>query len=422
MNIFDLDNWQEIWTALKKNPVRTFFTAFGVFWGIFMLVVMLGSGKGLQNGVYQGFGDFATNSFFMWTQRTSMPYQGFKRGRSFNFTNSDIQAIRKNIPEVKLLAPRLQGGGYRGANNVVYGKETGGFTIYGDYPDINKINPVKMLSGRFLNLNDVQRYRKVAVIGKSVVEGLFKNGEKPLGKYIRIQGVYFQVIGTFQSKRKGGQNDRDNNSIYLPFTTMQRTFNYGNKVFWFAITSKDDVPATVTEDKVLALMKKVHHINPKDTQAIGHFNVEKEFKKMSGLFTGINGLIWIVGVGTLLAGIIGVSNIMLIIVKERTREIGVKRALGATPMNIISQIILESVTLTTVAGYVGLVIGVSLLSLIDKVMTSSGANSQFFLHPEVNFHVALTALFVLVISGVFAGLIPAKRAVSIKPVEALRDE
>ncbi len=422
MNLFDLDNWQEIWTALKKNPVRTFFTAFGVFWGIFMLVVMLGSGKGLQNAVYQGFGDFATNSFFMWAQRTSMPYQGFKRGRSFNFTNSDIQAIRKNVPEAKLVAPRLQGGGYRGANNVVYGKESGGYTIYGDYPDYMKIDPVEMLTGRFLNMNDIRHDRKIAIIGKDVVNGLFKNGENPIGKYIRIQGVYFEVVGTFKSKKKGNRADRDNNSIFLPFTSMQRTFNYGNKVFWFAITSQDNIPATITENKVIALMKKIHHINPKDTQAIGHFNVSKEFKKMSGLFTGINGLIWIVGVGTLLAGIIGVSNIMLIIVKERTREIGVKRALGATPLNIISQIIMESVTLTTVAGYVGLVIGVSLLSLIDSLMVKSGANSQFFLHPEVNFHVAVTALVILIVSGVFAGLIPAKRAVSIKPVEALRDE
>jgi putative ABC transport system permease protein len=422
MNLFDLDNWQEIWTALKKNPVRTFFTAFGVFWGIFMLVVMLGSGKGLQNGVMEGFGDLATNSFFMWAQQTSLPYQGFKKGRSFHFTNSDIKAIRENIPDVKLLAPRLQGGGYRGANNVVYGKETGGYTIYGDYPDFIKISPVDMLSGRFVNMNDIRDYRKVAVIGKDVVSGLFKNGENPIGKYIRIQGVYFEVVGTFQSKKKGNRADRDNNSIFLPFTSMQRTFNYGNRVFWFAITSQDSVPATVTEAKVIALMKKVHHINPKDTQAIGHFNLEKEFKKMTGLFTGINGLIWIVGVGTLLAGIIGVSNIMLIIVKERTREIGVRRALGATPLHIISQIILESVTLTIVAGYTGLVIGVSLLSLIDKLLVKSGGKSQFFLHPEVNFHVALTALAVLVVSGIFAGMIPAKRAVSIKPVEALRDE
>jgi len=422
MNLFDLDNWQEIWTALKKNPVRTFFTAFGVFWGIFMLVVMLGSGKGLQNAVYQGFGDFATNSFFMWAQKTSMPYEGFKRGRSYNFTNEDSKGIRKNIPEVKLIAPRLQGGGFRGASNVVRGKETGAYNIYGDYPDFFKIDPVTILSGRFINELDVKDKRKIAVIGNDVAKDLFKTGENPMGQYIRIQGVYFKVVGLFKSKKKGGQAERDGNSIFLPFSSMQQTFNYGNKVFWFAITSADNVPASVAEEKVLVYMKKMHHINPKDTQAIGHFNVEKEFKKMTGLFIGINGLIWIVGIGTLLAGIIGVSNIMLIIVKERTREIGVKRALGATPLNIISQIILEAVTLTTLAGYIGLVIGVALLSLIDKIMVNSGADSQFFLHPEINFKVGMTALAVLVISGIFAGLIPAKRAVSIKPVEALRDE
>lgn len=422
MNLFDLDNWHEIWTALKKNPVRTFFTAFGVFWGIFMLVVMLGSGRGLQNAVYQGFGDFATNSFFMWTQKTSMPYQGFKQGRSFLFHNDDIEAIRQNIPEVKLVAPRLQGGGHNGASNVVRGKETGAYNIYGDYPDYFKIDPVDITAGRFINDLDLKEERKVAVIGTAVIKDLFKKEEQPIGQYIRIQGVYFKVVGLFKSKKKGGQADRDNNSIFLPFSSMQRTFNYGNKVFWFAITSADNVPASVAEEKVLAFMKQRHHVNPEDTQAIGHFNVEKEFKKMTGLFNGINGLVWIVGIGTLLAGIIGVSNIMLIIVKERTREIGVKRALGATPLNIISQIILESVTLTTLAGYIGLVIGVALLSLIDKIMMSSGANSQFFLHPEINFNVGITALAVLVISGIFAGMIPAKRAVSIKPVEALRDE
>ncbi len=422
MNLFDLDNWHEIWTALKKNPVRTFFTAFGVFWGIFMLVIMLGSGKGLQNAAFKGFGDFATNSFFMWAQKTSMPYRGFKQGRSFFFNNDDIETIRRNVPEAKLVAPRLQGGGHNGASNVVRGKETGAYNIYGDYPDYFKIDPVDITAGRFINNLDVKEERKIAVIGSSVIKDLFKPDENPIGQYIRIQGVYFKVVGLFKSKKKGGQADRDNNSIFLPFSSMQRTFNYGNKVFWFAINSQDNVHASVTEAKVIALMKKVHQINPNDTQAIGHFNVEKEFKKMSGLFTGINGLVWIVGIGTLLAGIIGVSNIMLIIVKERTREIGVKRALGATPLNIISQIILESITLTTAAGYIGLVIGVALLSLIDKVMVSSSANSQFFLHPEINFNVGMTALAILVISGIFAGLIPAKRAVSIKPVEALRDE
>ena len=422
MKIFDLDNWQEIWSALKKNPVRTFFTAFGVFWGIFMLVLMLGSGRGLKNAVYAGFSDFATNSFFMWTQKTSKPYEGFKRGRSFNFTNHDIEVIRKNVPSVKLLAPRIQGGGFRGASNVVYGKETGAFNIYGDYPDYFKIDPVTMTAGRFVNQIDIRDYRKVAVIGSNVITSLFKNGENPMGKYIKIQGVYFEVVGTFKSKKRGNQADGENNTIFLPFTSMQRTFNFGNKVFWFAITSKDNIPATVTEKKVIAVMKKVHHINPKDDQAIGHFNVQKNFDKVRGLFNGISGLVWLVGTGTLLAGIIGVSNIMLIIVKERTREIGVKRALGATPLNVISQIILESVTLTAVAGYTGLVLGVGLLALIDKVMVNSGAKTQFFLHPEISFQVGITALLILVVSGVFAGLIPARRAVSIKPVDALRDE
>ncbi|MBN2638393.1 MAG: ABC transporter permease [Bacteroidales bacterium] len=422
MQLFDLDNWQEIWIALKKNPVRTFFTAFGVYWGIFMLVVMLGSGNGLKNAVFRGFSDFATNSFFMWTQTTSMPYEGFKRGRRFFFENQDIKAIRENVPEVKLLAPRLRGGGFRGANNVVRGKETGAFNIFGDYPDFFKIDPVELVSGRLLNENDLKDYRKVAVIGQAVEKSLFKKDENPLGDYIRIQGVYFQVVGTFKSRKNGPQAENENNNIFLPFTSMQRAFNFGNRVFWFAINSQDNVPASVTEEKVIALMKKRHHVNPKDDQAIGHFNLEKEFRKMSGLFGGINGLVWIVGIGTLLAGVIGVSNIMLIIVKERTREIGVKRALGARPVHIISQIMLESITLTTVAGYAGLVIGVGLLAVIDNALPETGPVTQMFLHPAISFKVGITALGILILAGGLAGLIPAKRAASIKPIEALRDE
>ncbi len=422
MKIFDADNWQEIFSALKKNKVRTFFTAFGVFWGIFMLVLMLGSGNGLKNAAYNGWGDFATNSFFIWTQRTSMPYKGFKRGRSFNFNNQDTKAIRENVKEVKTLAPRIQAGGYRGASNVIRGKETGAFNIYGDYPDFMNIDPVTITKGRFVNQNDITDMRKIAVIGNGVADALFKNGEDPIGEYIKIQGVYFNVVGTFKSKKKGGEADRDANSIFLPFSTMQKTYNYGDAVFWYAITSKNGIPASVTEEKVIKLMKQRHKVHPDDNQAIGHFNVEKEFNKMQGLFNGIDGLIWIVGIGTLLAGIIGVSNIMLIIIKERTKEIGVKRALGATPLNIISQVILESVFLTTMAGYLGLVLGVAALGLLDNAMQNSGADNRFFLHPGINFSVGITALVILIIAGIFAGMIPAKRAVSIKPVDALRDE
>ena len=422
MKIFDADNWYEIFSALKKNKVRTFFTAFGVFWGIFMLVLMLGSGNGLKNAAYNGWGDFATNSFFMWTQRTSMPYKGFKRGRSFNFNNQDTKAIRENVAEAKTVAPRIQAGGYRGASNVVRGKETGAFNIYGDYPEFMDVDPVTITKGRFINEKDIQDIRKVAVIGNGVVDVLFKNGEEPVGEYIKIQGVYFKVVGTFKSKKKGGEADRDANSIFLPFSTMQKTYNYGDAVFWYAITSKKGISASVTEEKVIKLMKQRHKVHPDDNQAIGHFNVEKEFNKMKGLFAGIDGLIWVVGIGTLLAGIIGVSNIMLIIIKERTKEIGVKRALGATPLNIIGQIILESVFLTTLAGYFGLVLGVGVLGLLDNAMQNSGADSRFFLHPEINFSIGITALMILIVSGIFAGLIPAKRAVSIRPVDALRDE
>lgn len=422
MSIFDIDKWQEIFTVLKKNKLRTFLTAFGVFWGIFMLVIMLGSGRGLENGVKQGMGDMATNSMFMWTQRTTIPYKGFPRGRHYNFKNDDVEAIRTGIPEIKNIAPRLQGGGFRGADNVVRGTETGAFNIFGDYPDIFKIDPVKILEGRFLNDLDINEKRKIAVIGDRVRDVLFKAGEKPIGEYIRIQGVYFKVVGVFRSKKSGQNVERESNSIFIPLTTLQQTYNYGNVIGWFAITSIDNVPVTELEEKVIALVKSRHNIAPEDTRAVGHFNVEKEFVKMNGLFNGINGLIWIVGIGTLLAGVIGVSNIMLIVVKERTKEIGIMRAIGATPANIISQIIIESVFLTTISGYFGLVIGVGLVELIDYFLVASGANTEMFLNPEVDFNIAISALVVLIFSGALAGLIPAKRAVSIKPVQALHDE
>ena len=422
VSVFDIDNWQEIFSSLKKNKVRTFFTSFGVFWGIFMLVVMMGSGNGLKNGVMDDFGDFATNSFFMWTQQTSMAYKGFNRGRRYNFRNSDIQYVQDNVPEIGLLAPRLQAGGYRGASNVVRGKETGAFNIYGDMPDFFKINPYTIISGRIINKNDVNDVRKVCVIGSSVKDILFKPDEHPIGDYIRIQGVYFKVIGVVKSRKKGGEAERDENSIFLPFTTMQKTFNYGDIVMWFAVTSQDNIPASIAEDKMIKVLKTKHKINPKDDRAIGHFNVEKEFNKMTGLFNGINWLIWVVGAGTLLAGAIGVSNIMLIIVKERTKEIGVKRALGATPVEIVVQIILESVFLTALAGIIGLTVGVAVLTGINYLMVSNNVQFDMFLHPEIDFKTALSALIILIFSGAFAGMIPAYRAIKIKPVEALRDE
>ena len=420
--MFDLDKWNEIYYALKKNKLRTFFTAFGVFWGIFMLVIMMGAGAGLYNGVTKDMGDMATNSMFMWTQTTTMPYKGFPRGRRYMFRNSDTKALKDNIPEIKYIAARLQGWGGEGSNNVIRGDRIGGFRIQGDYPAYNKIEPVDIIKGRFINDIDIEKKRKVAVIGIRVKDEMFKPEEDPIGQYLQIQGVYFKVVGLFKSKKSDQQADRDNQQIIMPFTTLQRVYNYGDVVGWYAITSQDDVSVSVVEEKAKALMKSRHSIHPDDDRAIGSFNLETEFKKMTNLFTGIDGLIWIVGIGTLFAGVIGVSNIMLIVVKERTKEIGIQRALGASPRNIISQIITESVFLTTFAGYFGLVLGVGLLELLNYVLVSTGAESDMFSNPTIDFNKAMTALLILVVSGAFAGWIPAKRAISIKPIDALRDE
>ncbi|MBW6459377.1 MAG: ABC transporter permease [Bacteroidales bacterium] len=423
MSIIDYDKWQEIVTVLKKNKLRTFFTAFGVFWGIFLLVIMMGSGNGLRNSALEGFGNMATNSFFMWTQRTTMPHKGFQRGRFFNFRNADTEAIKQNIPEVDKIAPRLQARGFRGGgNNVIRGERTGAFDIYGDTPLFFEIMPMIITNGRFINKTDVDERRKVIVIGNRVFQEMFKAEEDPIGEYLQIQGVYFKVVGVVKSKQRGHNAERDEGSIYMPFTTLQQTYNYGDIVGWYSITAKKGIPASEVEAKTKEFMKIRHHIHPDDNRAIGSWNMENEFNKFNNLFNGITILVWIVGMGTLFAGVVGVSNIMLIVVKERTKEIGIQRAIGAPPAAIISQIIIESVFLTTLAGYVGLVIGVGLLELVNYLLVTSGVESDMFSNPEINFNMAMSALGILVISGILAGLIPAKRAVSIKPIDALRDE
>jgi putative ABC transport system permease protein len=422
MKIFDQDRWQEIFSVLKKNKLRTFFTAFGVFWGIFMLIIMLGSGKGLSNGVKTGMGDLATNSMFMWTQRTTVPFKGFPRGRFYNFNNGDTQALIDNIPEIEYIAPRIQGFNRSGDNNVVRAERTGSFRIQGDYPEYNLIDPVKMLKGRFINNLDITDERKVIVIGQRVYEEMFAPDENPIGEYVRISGVYFKVVGLFKSKKNDQQSEQENQQVFMPFTTLQKTYNYGDVVGWYSITAKKNVTVSTIEEKAKTLMKQRHSIAPDDDRAIGSANVEEEFRKMTNLFSGINTLIWIVGIGTLLAGVVGVSNIMMIIVKERTKEIGIQRALGASPASIISQIITESVFLTAISGYIGLVIGVVLVEVVNYMLISMNASTGMFSNPSVDFAVAIKALVVLVISGAVAGMIPANRAVSIKPIDALRSE
>jgi len=417
--IFERDSWQEIFATIRKNKLRTFLTMLGVFWGIFMLVIMLGSGNGLRNGILKDFAGTATNSFYVWAQQTNKAYKGMKPGRNFNFNMADVQALQQ-IKELEVVSPMIQLGGHDQENNVTRGVKTVAAGIYANYPNVTRIAATRMSSGRFINDLDIKEKRKVCVIGPRIAEVLFKKGEPAVGNYILIKGVYFRIVG-IKAVLVGGDDGREQMlSIIVPFTTFQKAFNYGDLVGWFAVKSADNVPARVSEEKMIAVLKERHKIAPDDQKAIGHWNMEVEFIKLSGLFDAISILVWIVGSGTLLAGVIGISNIMLIVVKERTREIGVKRALGAIPSQIVAQILTEAVFLTAISGYFGLVSGIGLLELLNSLIGSSGGNT--FSNPTVDLWVAVKALGVLIAGGAIAGLIPANKAVSIKPVEALRSE
>lgn len=420
--MFDLDKWTEIAQVLIKNPLRTTLTALGVFWGIFMLVIMLGAGKGLQNGVEKGMGHWNKNSLFMWAQRTSEPYKGLSPGRSIRMTNEDYVALLQNLPEAEVITPRNQLGGFQGNNNVVRGNKMGNFSVMGDYPDVQKVETILMEQGRFINPLDLADRRKVCVIGTRVQELLFSEGEDPIGAYVRINGVYFCVVGVFATKASGERAISFTERIYIPFSTFQQAFNYGNRVSWFTMVARPGQDAEEMYEKAFDILAARHKVAPDDKRAFGHFNLAEQFKKVQGLFIGINGLSWFVGVLTLIAGIIGVSNIMLVLVKERTKEIGIRRALGAKPFNIVSQIVLESLTLTSIAGYVGLFWGVVLLGVLDYFVDQSPGENMMFANPGVDLSVGIMALVILMAAGALAGLIPARRALSVAPVDALRAE
>jgi ABC-type antimicrobial peptide transport system, permease component len=419
--MFDIDLWREIVSALKKNRLRSFMTAFGVFWGIFMLIIMSGAGRALENGIMDGVKSFATNSAFFWTERTSVPFGGFQRGRRWNYETGDMDYIRENVKEIQYLSPRLFGNQQSG-NNTIRGERTGAFNVYGDYPDYFKIDQWTPVKGRLINDIDIIQERKVCNIGERVAETMFAADENPIGQYLKISGVYYQVVGVIHAETRinigGGKKEE---TIIIPFSTMRKAYNYGNRVYFFSVTSKPGYSVSDMEDKLKKILKDRHKIAPEDLQAVGSFNLEKEFLKFNALFVGIQVLTWIVGLGTLLAGIIGVSNIMLVIIKERTQEIGIQRAIGATPGTVIKHIVAESVFLTVMAGYIGLSLGVGLLEVLNRIL-QKGGDEMFFRRPEVNLTMALSALAVLVVAGIFAGLIPAKRAISIKPIDAIRDE
>ena len=417
--MFNKDRWDEILEALNANKFRTFLTAFGVFWGITILVLLLALTNGLKNGVTADFGDFATNSMFMWTQSTSMPYKGLPKGRGFNFKLDDIATLKSEIPELKYVSPRNQLGGYNGANNVIRGTKTGAFEIYGDYPEYINQQPMDILKGRFISYSDIDAKRKICIIGTGVVKGMYDKGEDPMGTYIKINGVNFMVVGTFKMSNSQGDQEEEASTIFIPFTTFSQAFNRADNVGWMAITAVDGISITSLKPKILELMKTNHKVHPDDDRAIGNWDLAEQFGRVNGLFSILSLVGYFVGALVLMSGIIGISNIMLIVVKERTKEIGIRRALGATPWVIKSQILQESLILTILSGMVGISFAAGVIWLLNYILDMSGPVDNFA-NPSVSMSVVFTALIILVVSGLLAGLIPANSATKMKPVDALR--
>lgn len=416
--MFDWDKWQEIFQTIRKNKVRTFATAFGVFWGILMLILLLGAGQGLQNGVQRSMLLDAINSIWIIPTRTSMSYEGMPSGRQHSLDEEDLQSVTNNVDGIDLMSPENW---LRGDYLVKYKNRTAAFRVYGTHSDYFDIKVTqKTTAGRALNQIDDKQRRKVCYIGDEVVETLFPNGTEPVGEYIEIKGVVFRIVGVFafESSNMPQQAQR----IYIPFTTFQQVFNPQRSVTMFAVTTEEGREGKVLESDIVDLLKKRQTIHPDDNRAFWVHNQEENYRSVMGLFLGIRIFIWVVGIGTLAAGIVGVSNIMIIVVKERTKEIGVRKALGATPRSIISLIMQESIFITALAGYFGLFLGVVLLEGINYALEGLGADIEFFTKPEINFQVAITALLILIVAGALAGLFPAMRAANIKPVDALKDE
>ncbi len=419
--MFNKDRWKEILEVLTSNVGRTILTAFGVCWGIFILIVLLAAGKGFENGIRSDFGDIATNTMFMWTRRTTKPFEGLPKDRSFEFQISDVQAIWDNIPNLRYISPRNQLGGFRGGGNVIRGIRVGAYNVYGDYPEIINQDPMTVTSGRFINHNDIREKRKVAVIGLGVKSELYEQGEEILGSYIKIQGVNFMVIGTYKKNNNDGDGEEAQKEIFVPFTAFSQAFNRGEEVGWMAITAHDGSSISQLKDKIVNVMRKRHKIHPEDNRAIGYFDLYEQFNRVESLFVGLKAIAYIVGIMVLLSGIIGVSNIMLIVVKERTKEIGIRRALGEQPWSIKTQILMESIFLTIISGMVGITFGALVIYGINSLLDSVGP-VDMFINPSVSVGVVSGALIILMVSGLLAGFIPANSAIKVRPIEALRTE
>ena len=411
--LFDSDTWQEIYGSIRKNKVRTSITIIGVLWGIFLLVVLLGAARGLENSFNKLFGNFATNSVFVWTQATDTPFKGFQEGRRFSLTMNDIEVLKSEYSEeIRLLAPRNQ------TNNlIVKDFKSGSFRVSGDYPIVDQIQKKPLIYGRFLNENDILSNAKVAVISEDMYKQLFDLNEFPIGQLIKINSINYKVIGVYKPSSTA---NFDGDTAYIPFTTYRKVYNTANKVDWMMITANEGTDIEQMESDVLLTLKGLHKVHPDDERAFGSVNLGKEIGKVTGFLTGMQFLTWFVGIATLIAGVFAIGNILLITVKERTQEIGIRRALGATPKSIRQQIILESVFLTTIAGMIGIILGASVLALIDSFL--GAGDDAVLINPTVDIPIILIAFTTLIVLGTLIGLIPAHMATVVRPIEALREE
>jgi len=419
MLFFDLDRFQEIWQTITRNKVRSFLTGFGVFWGIFMLVIMMGAGHGLERGMLKGIDGFATNSCFMGSAQTSLPYKGFQKGRNWNIHNRDLDILLKSIPEIEVLSPILWGG--RSTNNVVFENNSGSYNVRGLSANYVQIEQQRMKFGRFINQLDMLQKRKVCVLGTTVYEELFPTRGNPLGQYVRVNGIYYQVVGVASGVSNvsiGGQSEE---MVDIPFTTMQQVNNQGDIVQMLAASTLPTVSVKKIQEKMETVLKANNGISPDDTQAIWGFNIQDQFQMFQYLLLGIAIVIWIVGSGTLIAGIVGVSNILTVTIKERTKEIGIRRALGAKPGTIMGQIIWEGLVLTSISGLLGLCFGVLCLILANNYWLAN-AEGVFLSDPMISFGAAVASVIILLSFGLIAGSLPARRALRIKAIEAIREE
>ena len=415
MLLFDIDRHREILDTLTRNKSRSLLTGFGVFWGIFMLVSLLGGGNGLREMLEGNFEGFATNSAMIWAQSTTKPYNGLRKGRWWSMNYNDVVRLKQQVPELEEVQPIISEWG----RIVTVGDKKSTATVKGLLAGYKNVEQPRIFYGRYLNDMDINQNRKVCVIGKKIYKELFPGGGDPCGNRICIDKIYYNVVGVDYSSGNININGSADESISIPLSIMQKAYNKGDTVHLIAVTAKRGVSMSDITDKMRSVIASAHHIDPTDEKAVSVFNSEVMFGMLDNLFSGVNFLIMLVGIGTLLAGAIGVSNIMMVTVKERTTEIGIRRAIGATPNNILSQIITESMLLTIVAGMMGILFAVLILEMLELANTSEGILAAHF---QINFWTAMAALALLSLLGVLAGLAPALRAMSIKPVDAMRDE